>query len=1385
VTLNDLATFGQLQPQTDSLTLGVNTISFPGVSGIHIDLSNASAGAVPTAAQQQAVAPGVTVALIGQFQNVIGTPGDDYIKGDASVNVLDGGGSGNDTLVGGSGPATLIAGSGNDSLVAGSGGTTFVFAGSHFGSDVIDPPGNGVNKLDFTQFGGPVSLELGTTAPQTLGGGTASLTLTLQNVAEINALVDSAYSDNITGNAAGDTFYAGTGNDTFTGGGGADTFFFNGSHLGNDVINEPSSGNTLNFYGFGGPINLNLSQSGAQTLCRSAAANLGLTLTNPLAFNTVIGTPYADVIQGNGAARETIIGAGGADSLMAGSGTDYVQGAVTRVVYLQFLTAAQTPPGEHVYTASEQSAVLHGLQQDYGAFNFFFTTDPAAAQAAAQVTGGRYATLLFDAGPAGGAASELDVGSLDLAGTGFINVSPLLGDATAGLVPPTSANIIGLTTTIAAHELGHLSGLQHQDAFGPIGTGIYTGVDPTLFYPTFPGPSAATETTSDIMASPSSVGSTLLQAAGTTWVGERDAIKLAFNDSGTVLAQPNLATQSVSVTTTLPPAAGGRTLTITSAYVVGNLPSLAVPNTLRPGARDYGATFNVTAVAVNGTLATTAEEDFYAFNAHAGQLMTFQVISNNNTLNPRPIISELLVVGPSGQVVGYNRNEFESSDSTLMDITLPADGTYYVGVDSYQALTAGNYQLFMYSFATSGSSAGGGATLVGASGNDTLVGSSANDQFVFPSGSAGNATVLGGSGQDVLDLRFAPQERVTATGNITVLGPLPGPTTTALASSASSPAYGQSVTLTATVTATRGGTPTGSVDFVDQTTGQDLGTTALALVGQLDQASATVTGLAAGAHTIVALYTSNNAGAFVDSASPGLAEGVTPATPTVRAIDGGGTYSGLAFAATATVTGVSGSAASLEGLAPTLTYYAGTATSGTPLPGAPTQVGTYTVVATFTGSTDYTAASASTTFVIAPATLTVTANNASRVYGAANPSFNWTITGFVHGETVSLVSGIPSLSATATATSPAGAYPITPALGTLSAANYTFAFVNGTLTINKDATTTALAASTNLQVVTLSVTVTANAPGSGTPTGSVDFFVTTTNHDLGSVTLSGASATLRAPLPVGVQVITATYGGDGNFLTSSGRASASVLASIYVLNTSAAAALSVSGLSTINVPGSVVVDSTSATAVTASGNAQVTAASIVVVGGVSTSGNASLSPRPVTGAAPVPDPFAGLAAPSVGGSSQVVNVGDGMSRTINPGIYSQISVTGSGRLTMNPGVYVIAGGGFTATGNATVTGSGVLIYNAGSNYPSAGGNFGGITLSGNAQVNLTAAASGTWAGIVIFQSRDNTHSISLSDSAVAGLNGGLVYAPAALLYVSGNAHLSGPVVVNELSLPGS
>jgi hypothetical protein len=76
----------------------------------------------------------------------------------------------------------------------------------------------------------------------------------------------------------------------------------------------------------------------------------------------------------------------------------------------------------------------------------------------------------------------------------------------------------------------------------------------------------------------------------------------------------------------------------------------------------------------------------------------------------------------------------------------------------------------------------------------------------------------------------------------------------------------------------------------------------------------------------------------------------------------------------------------------------------------------------------------------------------------------------------------------------------------------------------------------------------------------------------------------------------------------------------------------------------------------------------------------------------------------------------------------------------------------TVTGNASISGTGVMIYNAGSNYPGNGGTFGGITLSGNGTFNLSAPTSGTYAGILIFQSRQNTRALSLSGNAMAGMS---------------------------------
>jgi autotransporter-associated beta strand protein len=194
-----------------------------------------------------------------------------------------------------------------------------------------------------------------------------------------------------------------------------------------------------------------------------------------------------------------------------------------------------------------------------------------------------------------------------------------------------------------------------------------------------------------------------------------------------------------------------------------------------------------------------------------------------------------------------------------------------------------------------------------------------------------------------------------------------------------------------------------------------------------------------------------------------------------------------------------------------------------------------TITATKSGGSE-TGTSAS--FTVSKVTLTGTANNTNRVYGAANPNFTASYSGFVNGDTVSVIQSTPSFSTSATSgSSVAGSpYSITVTNGTLSATNYSFSFVSGQLTITPANSALAVSSSANpsptTSNVTYTATVTAVSPASGTPTGTVQFLADGTA--LGSpATLSGGIASVSSSsLSHGTHTIAAQYAGDGNFFGS-------------------------------------------------------------------------------------------------------------------------------------------------------------------------------------------------------------------------------------------------------------
>src|SRR5271157_3843888 len=85
------------------------------------------------------------------------------------------------------------------------------------------------------------------------------------------------------------------------------------------------------------------------------------------------------------------------------------------------------------------------------------------------------------------------------------------------------------------------------------------------------------------------------------------------------------------------------------------------------------------------------------------------------------------------------------------------------------------------------------------------------------------------------------------------------------------------------------------------------------------------------------------------------------------------------------------------------------------------------------------------TFTITQATLVITANPASRAYGAADPTFTDTISGFINGQTLATsgVTGAPSFTTTASSTSHVGnTYEVVAGIGTLQSADYLFSFIH-------------------------------------------------------------------------------------------------------------------------------------------------------------------------------------------------------------------------------------------------------------------------------------------------------------------------------------------------------
>jgi uncharacterized protein YaiE (UPF0345 family) len=189
-----------------------------------------------------------------------------------------------------------------------------------------------------------------------------------------------------------------------------------------------------------------------------------------------------------------------------------------------------------------------------------------------------------------------------------------------------------------------------------------------------------------------------------------------------------------------------------------------------------------------------------------------------------------------------------------------------------------------------------------------------------------------------------------------------------------------------------------------------------------------------------------------------------------------------------------------------------------PAVGAVPAAGAQALTASFTptDTTNYSSAAGSVTLTVSKATLTVTANNQTRAYGAANPTLTYAVGGYVNGDNASVVSGLPTLSTVATAASPVGSYAIVPAVGSLAAANYTFVAANGTLTVAKAALTVTANNATRTYgatnpAFTVSLSGFVNGDTASVVTGSATLATTATSASgIGTYAITPALGTLSA-----------------------------------------------------------------------------------------------------------------------------------------------------------------------------------------------------------------------------------------------------------------------------------
>jgi hypothetical protein len=483
-------------------------------------------------------------------------------------------------------------------------------------------------------------------------------------------------------------------------------------------------------------------------------------------------------------------------------------------------------------------------------------------------------------------------------------------------------------------------------------------------------------------------------------------------------------------------------------------------------------------------------------------------------------------------------NNFTASTSAALTQTINQASSATTVASNLNPATFG--QAVTFTVSVQGSAGGtptGTVTLmdgVTSLGNSSL--SSGNAQFTLGGLSAGAHSITAVYSGDA---NFAAS---TSAALVETLNP--GSTTTTLSSSANPSAFDQTVTFTAAVQPPAGTTATGAVTFMDGST--SLGTATLSS----NSAQLVVSTLTVGGHSVTAVYAGS---ANLSGSTSAMLSQVVNGASTITVVSSSVNPSTFAQSVTLSATIQTAFGGNATG---TITFLDGATSLGTAtvssdaaqLAVSSLPAGSHSITAKYNGDANFSGSTSAVITQVVNQGSTATAIAASldpSVFGQAvvftatvQPPAGTTASGtvtFLDGATSLGTAGLSNNSAQLAVSGLAlGTHSVTASYGGNANLSGSASLVL-TQSVNQAATATGISSSANPATFGQAVTFTATVQpaAGGVPTGTITFF--DGGAQIGSGSLSGGVAQFTAAggtLATGTHSITARYGGDVNFISS-------------------------------------------------------------------------------------------------------------------------------------------------------------------------------------------------------------------------------------------------------------